>query len=281
MTILTLSNLPANTTLSLSAASSEAPNTEHKIFSKTNNSLAEQIGKSADHLATQISNDCIVDIASSQTKEYEEKKRAYGASKNEFNQFLKDSNGARFAPSATAGRKLSNTNDHAGILIIVAQDQGSTIAERLVVLKENLIAENGEPEVRYLIKGYDNRIVNFQELTDALERDLEPENDKGKEKSGEEKIVLGTSFRSALRQLSEKSELPARRNEKESKKKLIPIASNTTQLPGGATGSSGVGSLRHALNSYPDSGEPKQGVPSPGVPSRARAGPAGLNGLPD
>lgn len=146
---------------------------------------------------------------------------------------------ARWAPSASAGETLNSRNDYAGILVIPARDPAvGVVSERLAVVKVDVSTESGQPnDVRYLVVGYGNRVVNMHELAEEL-RVLRPKVTKPivvpKDPKDPTKELMETPFRAMLLDASKKSTLCIRRDLNESNQVLMPVPPNATFISGSA-----------------------------------------------
>lgn len=148
--------------------------------------------------------------------------QTYGIDEAEFHQFAADTN-STFSRSASAGQQLDRVNDHAGILIVPVKNAGLTIAERMTV-----VSEVDKGVTRYFIKGYGDRIVPFEEFKKAV---LERQGDGPEVDMSGAETTMETSFRTRIRELSEGSELQARRSERESDQPTFPKPLNPSPLP--------------------------------------------------
>lgn len=189
----------------------------------------------ANTVADQVANDFVVQMVDAQAATLNRTKATYGATGQDFDQFCKDI-GAVFAPSASAGRVLASLNDHAGILIVPALNNGAVVAERLTVLTDTVKAREGAEEPRYFVKGYGDRVVEFEKFKE-LAVALNKKNDAadgarapaGSAAAGDG-VALETVFRSRLQALSKEAALHVRRDDKESDQKLMSAPPNPTRL---------------------------------------------------
>lgn len=168
----------------------------------------------------------------------------YGATPERLKAF-EETFGAQFIPSASAGKNLASLNDHAGILKIPAYDglpdakgPRSVVAEQFAVIKASV--PNLDPTVpaseRYFVKGYGDRLIDFNELAQAmaLHSPKVAQADAAGAAHGkaldERDNKMETPLRSEIKRLSLASVLVARRDDKESDAPVMPLPHNETQM---------------------------------------------------
>ena len=168
----------------------------------------------------------------------------YGATREQLQNF-ETTFGAHFIASASAGKQLASMNDHVGILKIPAYDglpdtqgQRSVVAEQFAVIKAQVPGKDpGQPaSERYFVKGYGDRLIDFSELEKAMVAHS-PQVSFSNGAAAARQAELGsvenkmeTPLRSEIKRLSNKSELIARRDGKESDAPVMPLPPNATPM---------------------------------------------------
>ncbi|QGZ42117.1 hypothetical protein IP92_05488 [Pseudoduganella flava] len=131
--------------------------------------------------------------------------------------------GGRYVRSQSAGVPLASLNDHDGVLVLPFANRHMTVTEHLAVVKDKVsVPGSAEPEERYFVKGYANRLVSLKELKafNAADHDGKPDGER-----------METSFRTHLMELSRASQLMARRTAQESEGVVMPVPPNAMPFP--------------------------------------------------